>query len=407
MGPLWGPGGDRGLYKTTDGGETWEQVLEIDENTGVVDLVMDPRDPDVHLRRQLPAPAPRLDPDQRRSRDRASTRPPTAAPPGRKLDQGPAGRRHGPHRPGHRPRASPTRSTPSSRPPSDKGGFYRSTDRRRELGQAHERLRRRQPAVLQRDLRRSRTTPTASTAWTPSCSVTEDGGKTWSAAWASTAKHVDDHALWIDPRRHRPPADRQRRRRLRELRPRRELALHGQPAGHPVLPGGRRLRRALLQRLRRHPGQQHPGRPVAHALRATASQPRLVHHPRRRRLRAGRRSRQPGHRLLPVAVRQPGALRPRRAARRIDIQPQPERRRDPQVELELAADHQPARPPRLYFAAKKLFRSDDRGDSWTRISGDLTRGIDRNKLEVMGRVWSVDAVAKNNVAPRSTAASSR
>jgi len=50
---------------------------------------------------------------------------------------------------------------------------------------------------------------------------------------------------------------------------------------------------------------------------------------------------------------------------------------------------------RLYFAANKLFRSDDRGNSWVGISDDLTRQIDRNKLEVMGKVWSVDAVAKN------------
>ncbi|TDI39987.1 MAG: glycosyl hydrolase, partial [Acidobacteria bacterium] len=47
QGPLWGPGGDRGLYKTLDGGESWEKVLEIDEDTGVTDLVMDPRNPDI------------------------------------------------------------------------------------------------------------------------------------------------------------------------------------------------------------------------------------------------------------------------------------------------------------------------------------------------------------------------
>src|SRR5262249_19004047 len=47
QGPLWGPGGDRGLYKTTDGGKTWKAVLTISENTGVTDVVMDPRDPDV------------------------------------------------------------------------------------------------------------------------------------------------------------------------------------------------------------------------------------------------------------------------------------------------------------------------------------------------------------------------
>ena len=50
---------------------------------------------------------------------------------------------------------------------------------------------------------------------------------------------------------------------------------------------------------------------------------------------------------------------------------------------------------RIYFAANKLFRSNDRGDSWKAISPDLTRGIDRNKLPVMGKVWSMDAVAKN------------
>ncbi|PYQ85047.1 MAG: hypothetical protein DMG03_09610 [Acidobacteria bacterium] len=47
QGPLWAPGGDRGLYKTTDGGKTWNRVLNIDENTGVTDVVLDPRNPDV------------------------------------------------------------------------------------------------------------------------------------------------------------------------------------------------------------------------------------------------------------------------------------------------------------------------------------------------------------------------
>jgi len=51
---------------------------------------------------------------------------------------------------------------------------------------------------------------------------------------------------------------------------------------------------------------------------------------------------------------------------------------------------------RLYFAANKLFRSDDRGDTWKAVSGDLTRQIDRNKLPVMGKVWGPDAVAKNS-----------
>lgn len=50
---------------------------------------------------------------------------------------------------------------------------------------------------------------------------------------------------------------------------------------------------------------------------------------------------------------------------------------------------------RLYFGANKLLRTDDRGDTWTVISPDLSRQLDRNKFPIMGKVWSVDALAKN------------
>ncbi|MGB1558444.1 MAG: hypothetical protein ACPHCJ_11725, partial [Oceanococcaceae bacterium] len=60
----------------------------------------------------------------------------------------------------------------------------------------------------------------------------------------------------------------------------------------------------------------------------------------------------------------------------------------------------PHSPTRLYYAAEHLYRSDDRGDSWKRISPDLTRQLDRNTLPVMGRVWSVDTVAKNDSTSR-------
>jgi photosystem II stability/assembly factor-like uncharacterized protein len=45
QGPLWAPGGDRGLYETLDGGKTWKAILTVDENTGVTDVVRDPRTP--------------------------------------------------------------------------------------------------------------------------------------------------------------------------------------------------------------------------------------------------------------------------------------------------------------------------------------------------------------------------
>jgi photosystem II stability/assembly factor-like uncharacterized protein len=47
QGPLWSAGGERGLYKTTDGGATWNQVIKISDDTGVSDVVYDPQKPDV------------------------------------------------------------------------------------------------------------------------------------------------------------------------------------------------------------------------------------------------------------------------------------------------------------------------------------------------------------------------
>ena len=47
QGPLWAAGGDRGLYQTADGGKSWEKAFATDENTGVTDLVLDPANPEV------------------------------------------------------------------------------------------------------------------------------------------------------------------------------------------------------------------------------------------------------------------------------------------------------------------------------------------------------------------------
>ncbi len=46
LGRLWGPNPERGLYRTRDGGKTWELVLYVDEDTGAVDVVIDPSNPD-------------------------------------------------------------------------------------------------------------------------------------------------------------------------------------------------------------------------------------------------------------------------------------------------------------------------------------------------------------------------
>ncbi|MCG3128220.1 MAG: hypothetical protein CHACPFDD_03097 [Phycisphaerae bacterium] len=59
LGHLWGPNKERGVYKTSDGGKTWRAVLQIDENTGACDVVIDPQNPDnvfaaMYMRRRSP-----------------------------------------------------------------------------------------------------------------------------------------------------------------------------------------------------------------------------------------------------------------------------------------------------------------------------------------------------------------
>ncbi|MFC1660573.1 WD40/YVTN/BNR-like repeat-containing protein [Gemmatimonadota bacterium] len=47
LGHLWGPNEERGLFKSTNGGETWERILFVDENTGFVDVALDPENPQI------------------------------------------------------------------------------------------------------------------------------------------------------------------------------------------------------------------------------------------------------------------------------------------------------------------------------------------------------------------------
>ncbi len=52
----------------------------------------------------------------------------------------------------------------------------------------------------------------------------------------------------------------------------------------------------------------------------------------------------------------------------------------------------PHDPARLFFGSQRVWQSNDRGDTWTAISGDLSRGIDRLASPMMDRVWSIDAI---------------
>jgi len=87
----------------------------------------------------------------------------------------------------------------------------------------------------------------------------------------------------------------------------------------------------------------------------------------------------------------------------VDIQPQPGADEDyERFNWDAPILVSPHNPARLYFASQRLWRSDDRGDSWNPVSGDLTKNQDRMNLPIMGRLqswdssWDFDAMSNYN-----------
>ncbi len=193
-GPLWSPGGDRGLYKTTDGGKTWTAILTVDENTGVSEVHFDPRDPDVlyataHQRRRHVFTQISGGPGfgrlqiRRRRQDLEEDR------------QGPARRRPRPHRPGPLPGRPEPRSMPSSKRRRTRAAF---TAARTAAPPGSGGAPTPRAAITTRRSSAIPRTRSASIPWTSSSRSRDDGGATWKAL-GDESKHWDAHALWIDP----------------------------------------------------------------------------------------------------------------------------------------------------------------------------------------------------------------
>ena len=194
LGDLWGGGGERGVYKTTDGGLTWNRVLHVDDDTGATELVMDPSNNKTlyaatyqrrraavgHERRR--AGQRHLEVDRRRRRPGRSSRP--------ALPAGPKGRigldvyRRNPNvlyaRIEHPDRE---RRLPLRR-------------RRRELAEAERRPIRARCTSAQ--IRIDPQTDSRIYVLGVSLHVSDDGGSTFRADGAERI-HVDHHAMWINP----------------------------------------------------------------------------------------------------------------------------------------------------------------------------------------------------------------
>ncbi len=286
--------------------------------------------------RLLPAPAPRLHAHRRRPRV------------GRPQDDG---RREdveeGDERPPqggdgpHRARDRPDRARHAVRARRDRGRQQGGRDLplhepRRELGEAR-RLRPRRPHVLPGDLRRPEGPRAALLDGRLPEGVGRRGQDLAEPRGALQARGQPRDVG--QPRRHGPLPRGRRRRALPELRPGGHVAVDVEPAGHPVLPGGGGQLVARLLHLRRHPGQQHPGRPLAHFQRPRHRQPRLVRHLGRRRLPRPHRPHRPQHRLLHAPARRPRPVRPEERGSRPHPAPREAWRRPAALELGL-----PARP---------------------------------------------------------------
>jgi photosystem II stability/assembly factor-like uncharacterized protein len=390
QGPLWSSGGDRGLYKSTDGGKSWKRVLAISDDTGVTELVMDPRNPDVlyaaaYQRRRHVWTLIDGGPESAvyKTRDGGATwqKLSNGLP---KEDMGRIGLAVSP--------VNPDIVYATIEAARDGSGFYRSLD-----GGANWEKRSTTIASSPQYYQHVIADPkVADRVYLVDVynKVSDDGGKTFRKL-GEEAKHVDNHVLWIDP------AD------TRHLRDGCDGGVYESWDGaaswewRPNLP--------LAQLYRADVDYALPFYNVAGGAQDNGS----VAGPSRTTDVTGITNRDwvatnggdgfvskvdPEDPNIIYAQSQYGNVvrHDRRTGISVDIQPQPGAG-EPALRYNWDSPLiiSPFSHTRIYIGANRLFRSDDRGDSWRAISPDLTRQVDRNKLKVMGRVWGVDTVAKN------------
>lgn len=387
-GPLWSAGGDRGIYLTKDGGESWEKILEVSEHTGFNEIHMDPRDPDLlyataHQRRRHvftyidggPESAIYKSTDGGENWEKLSKGLPSG-------DVGRIGMDISPANPD---------VVYAIVKATDGGGFFRSSDR----GESWEKRSDYQTSgnyyqEIVCDLEDVNKVYSMNT-W---LHHTEDGGKTF-VMTGEKSKHVDNHCMWIDPLN----TDHWRVGCDGGLYETWNAA--GDWKYYPNLPitqfykvavdndtpfynvyGGTQdnnTQGGPSQTLSRN-GIMNSDWYITNGgdgfePQIDPTDPNIVY----------------GQAQYGWLVRYD-----KKSGERVAIQPQPKKGDEAfRWNWDAPLLISPHNHKRLYFAANVVFKSEDRGNSWERISDDLTRQIDRNQLEVMGRVWEPEAVMKN------------
>lgn len=388
-GPVWSAGGERGVFKTTDGGKTWNQTLIISEHTGISEIAIDPNDPNIlyaaaHQRRRREWTYIGGGPESGmyKSTDGGVT--------WRKINKGLPENDMGRIGIAVSPvDANYVYAIVEAR--YGKQGFYRSTNK----GESWEKMSGHATSgnyyqeiicdVMNKDKVFSMDT------W---LHHTEDGGKTFKST-GEDKKHVDNHCIWIDPSNtdhwivgcdgglyetYNHAKDWKYYANLPIIQFYKVATDNAEPFYN--IYGGTQDNNSM-------------GGPSASINNAGILNSDWY-------ITNGgdgfESAIDPTNPNIVYAQAQYGWLvrYDKASGERVPIQPVPAPgeaayRWNWDAPLLISPhDHNT-----IYFAANKVFKSENRGDDWKVISGDLSQQIDRNKLPIMGQVWTVDAVMKN------------
>jgi photosystem II stability/assembly factor-like uncharacterized protein len=392
-GPLWSAGGDRGVYRSIDGGTTWTPALQIDENTGVTDLEFDPSNPDVvyaaaYQRRRhvwgFLGGGPQSGIWKSTDNGKTWRQLKTGLPAG---DMGKIGLAV--------TAADPSLVYATIEAGAEERGFYRSRNKGESWEKRSGYISGGTGPHYYQEIEASPVDPELVYQMDVFLNVTRNGGASFSILETGHDKHSDNHALVIDPANGRH-------------------LLVGTDAGvyesfdegatwrhFPNLPVSQFYKVALNDR-----------EPFYDVL-VGAQDLGTLHGPSRTQNRDGIRNQDwyvplgadgygvafhPRDPDLLYLMYQEGMLfrKDRKSDEALLIRPMPAEGDAPERwNWDSPILVSPHNPDRIYYGSQRLWRSDDRGGSWTAISPDLTQGRNRYEQPFMGRVWSVDALHDN------------
>ena len=386
VGPLWADGGERGLYKTIDGGRSWKAVKTISPHTGFIDVALDPSDPDVLYAASYQR--------QRKAYSYVGGGPETGI--WKSIDGGETWTRLTQGLPttdmgriGLDVSASQPRTVYAVVEGKD-GGLYRSDD----FGASWRRTSRVSSIPWYfGQIRVDPNNPERVYHLGVSLQRSEDGGQTFSSL--ARQVHSDQHALWIDP----TDSD--------------HLVLGNDGGLYMSYDQGASWDFATNLPVSQFYAVGVDYREPFYYVYGGLQDNNSWGGPSQTRNRAGITNSDwfrvtggdgfyaaidPKNPNIVYAESQNGAIVRYDVAtgERKTIKPVPKpgekSYRWNWSSPILISPHDPAT---VYFGANYLFRSPDRGDSWTRLGGDLTRQRNRDSLPIMGKLWDKDAVARH------------